>query len=76
MEKQLAFTRLLNEHMGAATTAMLRALHIQPEHPQAPITNAFSMELVVFLLLLVYFIVVRVSLDVEKPGGGAGIWRR
>jgi len=69
MPTQLLFTRFLNEHFGAPTTAMLRALHIQPVHPQAPITNAFSMELLVFLLLLVYFVIVRATLNVEKPGG-------
>ena len=48
---------------------MLRSLHIQVAHPQAPITNAFSMELLVFLLLLVYFVIVRATLDVERPRG-------
>ena len=48
---------------------MLRALHVQPKYPQAPITNAFAMELLVFLLLLAYFLLVRVSLNVERPGG-------
>ena len=67
MPTQLLFTRFLNEHFGAATTAMLRGLHIQPLHPQAPITNAFAMELLVFLLLLLYFVIVRATLQVEKP---------
>lgn len=48
---------------------MLQALHVQPKDPQAPITNAFAMELLVFLLLIAYFVVVRVSLNVERPGG-------
>ena len=69
MQTQLFFTRFLNAHFGAPTTALLRSMHIQPAHPQAPITNAFSMELLVFLLLLVYFVIVRVTLDVERPRG-------
>ena len=68
MPKQLFLTRFLNDHFGAAVTALLHSLHIQPAHPQAPITNAFAMELLVFLLLLLYFILVRITLDVEKPG--------
>jgi F-type H+-transporting ATPase subunit a len=68
MQTQLLLTRLLNHQFAAPVDALLRAFHIQPTHPQAPITNAFSMELLVFCVLLVYFIVVRVSLSVEKPG--------
>ena len=66
---KLFFTHLLNASFAAPVTALLHALHIQPTYPQAPITDAFAMELVVFLILLLYFIVVRVSLNVEKPNG-------
>jgi F-type H+-transporting ATPase subunit a len=69
MPAQLLLTRFLNEHFASPVTALLRAVHVQPTHPQAPITNEFSMELLVFVLLVAYFIVVRVSLDVEKPSG-------
>jgi F-type H+-transporting ATPase subunit a len=62
------FAQFLNLHFGAFTTSMLRALHIQPKYPQAPITDAFAMELLIFVALLVYFVVVRVTLSVEKPG--------
>jgi F-type H+-transporting ATPase subunit a len=60
-------TRILNEHFAAPVTAFLNALHVHPPSPEAPITNAFAMELLVFALLLAYFILVRVSLSVEKP---------
>ena len=69
MPAQLLLTRFLNEHFASPVTALLRDLHVQPTHPQAPITNEFAMELLVFVLLVAYFIVVRVSLDVEKPSG-------
>jgi F-type H+-transporting ATPase subunit a len=62
------FAQFLNLHFGAFTTSMLRALHIQPKYPQAPITDAFAMELLIFVALLVYFVVVRATLSVEKPG--------
>jgi F-type H+-transporting ATPase subunit a len=62
------FAQFLNLHFGAFTTSMLRALHVQPKYPQAPITDAFAMELLIFAALLVYFVVVRVTLSVEKPG--------
>ena len=69
MPVQLFFTRLLNHYFAAQADRLLEALHIHPAHPTAPITNAFAMQLLVFVLLLAYFVVVRISLSVEKPGG-------
>ena len=69
MPTQLLFTRILNEHFAAPVTAFLNALHVHPASPQAPITNAFAMELLVFLVLIGYFIAVRLTLSVEKPAG-------
>jgi F-type H+-transporting ATPase subunit a len=67
MPTQLLFTQFLNNHFAAPVTALLQALHVAPTHPEAPITNAFAMELLVFLLLLAYFVVVRLTLSVERP---------
>jgi F-type H+-transporting ATPase subunit a len=67
MQTQLLLTRFLNHHFAAPVTALLQAVHVHPAYPQAPITNSFSMELLVFLVLLGYFVAVRLSLSVEKP---------
>jgi len=69
MPEQLAFTRLLNSLFAGPVTGLLNALGIRPDYPQAPITNAFAMEVVVFLLLVVAFLLVRSRLSVESPGG-------
>jgi F-type H+-transporting ATPase subunit a len=69
MPTQLLFTRFLNAHFAAPVTALLGALHVHPKFPEAPITNSFAMELLVFLVLIAYFVVVRLTLNVEKPGG-------
>jgi F-type H+-transporting ATPase subunit a len=69
MPTQLLFTQFLNSHFAAPVTALLRTLHVEPLHPAAPITNAFAMELLVFLVLIAYFVVVRLTLSVEKPTG-------
>ncbi len=66
--EQLAFTALLNRLFGAQVLALLQALHIHPKHPAAPITNSFAMELLVVLLLMIFFIAVRMRLSVERPG--------
>ncbi len=67
MPTQLLFTQFLNAHLAAPVTALLRAVHVQPAYPEAPITNAFAMELLVFALLVAYFVLVRMTLSVEKP---------
>jgi F-type H+-transporting ATPase subunit a len=69
MPTQTLFTQFLNQHFGAFTTSFLQALHVQPKHPAYPITDAFSMELLVFLVLVAYFILVRMTLSVERPAG-------
>jgi F-type H+-transporting ATPase subunit a len=68
MPSQTLFTQFLNLHFGAVTTSLLRSLHIQPLYPQAPISDAFAMEVLVFVVLMAYFIAVRLTLNVEKPG--------
>ena len=69
MPTQLLFTRLLNHAFAGPVDALLRAVHVTPAYPRAPITNSFAMELLVFFALLIYFVLVRASLSVEKPGG-------
>jgi F-type H+-transporting ATPase subunit a len=67
--EQLAFTALLNRLFGAPVLALLQALHIHPKYPAAPISNSFAMELLVVLLLTIFFIAVRSRLSAERPGG-------
>jgi F-type H+-transporting ATPase subunit a len=69
MPTQLLFTRFLNQHFAPQADSLLAALHVAPLYPKAPITNAFAMELLAFVSLLLYFVVIRVSLSVEKPSG-------
>jgi len=66
--EQLAFTAFLNRLFGAPVLALLHALNIQPKHPATPITNSVAMEILVVLLLTFFFIAVRMSLSVERPG--------
>jgi len=69
MPTQLLLTRLLNHFFAAPVDALLHAVHVTPAYERAPITNAVSMEFLVFTVLVVYFIIVRLSLSVEKPNG-------
>jgi F-type H+-transporting ATPase subunit a len=68
MPVELPFTALLNHYFAGVANAVLALLHVHPKYPQRPIDNVFAMEFLVFLVLLAFFALVRVTLSVEKPG--------
>jgi F-type H+-transporting ATPase subunit a len=67
--EQLWFTALLNRLFGGPVLSLLLALGIHPRHEATPISNSFAMEIVVMLLLITFFIAVRMRLSVDRPGG-------
>ncbi len=67
--EQLPFTALLNKYFGGIALALLHALHIKVRHPAAPIRDSVAMEILVAILLLLFFALVRTRLSVESPGG-------
>jgi F-type H+-transporting ATPase subunit a len=67
MPEQLWFTEVLNRLFASPVTSLLRALHIEPRYPTAPIPNSFAMEVLVFSLLLILFLLVRSRLSVDRP---------
>ncbi len=66
---KLLFTRFLNHLFARPVDGLLSALHIAPVNARFPITDTNAMELLVFLVLLGYFLLVRANLSVETPGG-------
>jgi F-type H+-transporting ATPase subunit a len=66
--EQLWFTALLNRLFGGLVLQLLLALGIHPKHPATPISNSFSMEVLVALFLISLFLAVRVRLSVDRPG--------
>lgn len=68
MHEQLVFTAFLNRVFGGIATSLLHMFGLQPAHADAPITNPVAMEILVVLILLVFFVAVRASLSVDKPG--------
>ena len=68
MHEQNPITDTLNKYFGNLATQVLHAVHVRPYNPQAPITETFAMEIVVLSLLLIFFLLVRISLNVENPG--------
>lgn len=68
MPEQLWITALLNKHFAGVANAILSAVHVHPAHPEAPITNYIAMQLLVFVLLVLFFIATRLRLSVDNPG--------
>lgn len=68
MPEQLWITRLLNQAIAGPVDALLRSVHLSPHYPQAPISNAVAMQVLVLVILVVLFAMVRSSLSVENPG--------
>jgi F-type H+-transporting ATPase subunit a len=67
--EQLWFTHLLNQFFANPVTAFLRMFHIEPKHADAPISNSFAMEMIVFVALVAIFFLIRSRLSVDNPGG-------
>ena len=63
-----SLTRLLNEIFAGPVTALLTALGIHVARPNAPINEGLTLELMVAGAMLLFFVVARFSLNVEKPG--------
>jgi F-type H+-transporting ATPase subunit a len=68
MHEQLWFTALLNKYFAGVANAILSACHLSAPDPSAPIPNWVAMQILVFLLLVLFFIIVRMRLSVDSPG--------
>src|SRR5580658_5013157 len=67
MTETLGITHLLNQLFGGAVDGVMQAIGIHPANPAAPITDAFALELMVVAGLMAFFLVVRLTLSVERP---------
>ena len=65
MPEQLWFTEILNHLFAGPDTELMRAVHVEPHYPQAPISNPVAMEILVVIFLLLLFMLVRTRLSVE-----------
>jgi F-type H+-transporting ATPase subunit a len=69
MPDQLWFTHILNTLFAGMVTPFLGLLHIRPRYANAPISNSFAMEILIFGFLLIIFLILRSNLSVDNPGG-------
>ncbi|MGA2651330.1 MAG: F0F1 ATP synthase subunit A [Terracidiphilus sp.] len=68
-----SFTHLLNMLFGGAVSNVMGIIGVHPVDPAAPINNTFSLELIVTIGLIVFFVVVRLTLSAEKPNAAQQI---
>jgi F-type H+-transporting ATPase subunit a len=67
MHENLAITNLLNHIFGPLVLSVLNLVGVHPAHPDAPINDSFALELAVAAGLVLFFLIVRFTLSVEKP---------
>jgi F-type H+-transporting ATPase subunit a len=67
MHEQLALTRLLNQLFGGLFATLLNAVGIHAK-PESAINDAFALQLAVAAIMIAFFVLVRMTLSVEKPG--------
>ncbi len=68
MEKPIWVAVILNHLLGKPVAALLAALHIPVESPEYPISNAVSMEILVFVAAVIFFLWLKARISVERPG--------
>jgi F-type H+-transporting ATPase subunit a len=64
---ELWITRLFNEYLAGLATPLVTAVGHHPS-PQGPWTDGMVCEIIVFLLMIVFFALARRSFSVDRPG--------
>lgn len=67
MAEPFWITRLLNAMFAGPVDALLNAVGVHPANPARPINDTFALEVFVAGCLIVFFVIVRMTLSVEKP---------
>lgn len=73
MAHSYAITQFLDHIFGPAVTALLNLVGVHPADPAYPINDTFALELLVAAGLILFFLVVRMTLSVEKPNAAQQI---
>lgn len=68
MEAPIWVAVVVNRLLGKPAAALLASLHIQPSNPDYPIPNSVSMEILVLLIAVVFFLWLKGRISAEKPG--------
>lgn len=67
MHETHAITKLLNHVFGPMVVSVMNMVGVHPYDPAAPFNDAFAVEVAVAAGLVLFFLIVRMTLSVEKP---------
>jgi F-type H+-transporting ATPase subunit a len=73
MAEPFWITRLLNALFAGPVDALFNAVGVHPADPARPINNTYALEVLVAFCLVVFFLIVRLTLSVEKPNAAQQI---
>ncbi|MFP5250349.1 MAG: F0F1 ATP synthase subunit A [Acidobacteriota bacterium] len=65
--QELGITHALNAIFGPFFGSLMMLVGVHPARPNAPINDVFALEMLVAFLLIGFFVLVRVTLSVERP---------
>ena len=68
MEAPIWVAVVVNKLLGKPAAALLQALHIHPANPDYPIPNSVSMEILVFVVAVLFFLWLKARISVDRPG--------
>lgn len=67
-EQVLGVAKVVNALLGKPVAALLALLHLTPDNAEYPISNAFSMELLVILIAVLFFLWLKGRISADRPG--------
>lgn len=68
MESPIWIAVVVNRLIGRPVAALLSALHISVANKEFPISNSVSMEILVVLLAMIFFLWLKGRISVDRPG--------
>src|SRR5688572_1668718 len=68
MEHELAITAFFNTYLAGFANTILAWFGMHAENPAKPWANFMTMQILVFLIIVVLFAILRPRLSVDRPG--------
>jgi F-type H+-transporting ATPase subunit a len=65
--QELGITHAFNAVFGPFFGWLMMLVGVHPAHPNAPINDVFALEMLVAFILIAFFLLVRLTLSVERP---------
>src|SRR5271154_1155966 len=67
-DEEIWLTRLFNDHLAGVGTSILGLFNLHAENADRPWANFITMQILVALVIIVFFTILKSRLSVDKPG--------